>query len=586
MRIKEALSGERSPVSSEVAATVRQVLADHFLFGFPEEGERAVRESVASRYGLSVNQVQSIGAQLRIRADRSLAASGLTGVLGRDDAVAIARYFEVSGNQNLEVVANEISRDRGLDVAAVSALLIHLAGGKANPTSGGTAVHADTQPASTAPLTQPSEATPISVSDTAAHVDYDFPAKRAWREAWAEFLDRNLPKASRHRATVICLPSKVPSREINYYLKLGIRPENILAVEGDPSAYPEFLAGCARLGVKSHCGRLEDLLPTCTSRFNVVSYDFVGPYSERMGDIIADTPCASEASICINFLGRRERAESQELAGKHDAFDRHWRTFMDQLRAESIRTGTPGPRLTVPNAAAEFERLVAEEASKTEIGILRDKSIPGLLATTFGKARPESLGPARSLILNTELECPTTGERYEWPRKRMVMLMSAKNYFQGLAKAISSDAESAAAMASAMDWTLSSATQSLGHWVDVKRTRYRSSVSNAGSPFHCVMGHVHVPARDYQSISSTVQFLARLVLQRLRDDFRHATLGEVHHYRSGLSSGGLVVFEREGKDLLTIRESVLVRDIMIGANRNIENINSARRIAECPVVDL
>lgn len=146
-----------------------------------------------------------------------------------------------------------------------------------------------------------------------AHADYDNPVKQQWRRAWAEFLERNLPKEGRDKLKVLCLPSKNPSREISLYLDLGILPENIIGVEGDPSAREEFERNANALGIQPIFGRLENVVPRLADRIDIISLDFLGPICPAYIKILKALPIAEKFYLLVNVRGGREQTSTQNL---------------------------------------------------------------------------------------------------------------------------------------------------------------------------------------------------------------------------------------------------------------------------------
>lgn len=155
----------------------------------------------------------------------------------------------------------------------------------------------------------------------AAHGDFDFPAKVEWRRAWEDFLKEHisrLPPDAVSRLRVLCLPSKDPRREISMYLRLGIRPENICAVEGNAEAAAELARNCRILGggyerVRVIHSDLLRFLKRTKETFDVISLDFHGCAGGDKFEISRHIRPASTHYVLINLEAAREKPMGQRL---------------------------------------------------------------------------------------------------------------------------------------------------------------------------------------------------------------------------------------------------------------------------------
>ncbi len=178
----------------------------------------------------------------------------------------------------------------------------------------------------------------------AEHFDYDFESKRKWRTKWKEFLDSRLPKNSRARGEmkVLCLPGK-KCLEIPLYTELGLRPENIVGVEGgDEEARQEFLINAQRLGIQVHLGDLLDFCKKNKTEFDVVSLDFPDMMDSDHLSLYEEVLTKKKSWALVNELAKRERKPvsafikfSSAVFSVEDMIERKdWDTLADLMNAE------------------------------------------------------------------------------------------------------------------------------------------------------------------------------------------------------------------------------------------------------------
>lgn len=124
-----------------------------------------------------------------------------------------------------------------------------------------------------------------------ALVNYDNAVKNAWRKKLKEFIDENTDPANRKDMKVLCLPG-IECLEIPSYLELGFQPENIIGVEVgivggkiDSSAIARFQKNAKKFGIQTRIGKIEKILETEETVFDVVSLDFLGQFSSKLVDI-------------------------------------------------------------------------------------------------------------------------------------------------------------------------------------------------------------------------------------------------------------------------------------------------------------
>jgi hypothetical protein len=90
-------------------------------------------------------------------------------------------------------------------------------------------------------------------------VDYDFRTKSEWRFRWANYIEQTLSATALRDAKVVCLPGRKVEPEVSHYLRLGIRPENIYAVESSRAVRDEFVQNAQRLGIQHFTRRLDEV---------------------------------------------------------------------------------------------------------------------------------------------------------------------------------------------------------------------------------------------------------------------------------------------------------------------------------------
>ncbi len=237
-------------------------------------------------------------------------------------------------------------------------------------------------------LNVPLSAPAIPISVKADQVDYTFSIKMKWRQLWGEFLDRTVPKELRAGLKILCLPSAQVENEVKLYLDLGFRAENITGVEGGgEEARSKFLVNAARFGINPVIGRLEDLTPQFKDPFDIVSYDFVGPFSESSKKILEHTPIAERAWILTNFMGAREPGNIQG-----DIRHRAQSDFQAREHFESTLSGivTTDFLTSIQEWNKQFSIADAESASLKK---LREDWIEQQAISHFGRMSEHYLNP-------------------------------------------------------------------------------------------------------------------------------------------------------------------------------------------------
>lgn len=141
-----------------------------------------------------------------------------------------------------------------------------------------------------------------------ALIDYDNPAKNLWRTKLKGFIGENTDPSKRKDMKVLCLPG-VECLEIPLYLELGFQPKNIIGVEAGivqgkihPEVIERFRKNAAKFGIQTRIGKLENILKTEGTVFDVVSLDFLGPVNLTVQAILRDIRYSPRTVVATNFL--------------------------------------------------------------------------------------------------------------------------------------------------------------------------------------------------------------------------------------------------------------------------------------------
>ena len=151
-----------------------------------------------------------------------------------------------------------------------------------------------------------------------ALMNYNNEVKNKWRQRLKEFIDENADPAKRATMKVLCLPW-VECLEIPLYLELWFRPENIVWVEAwivqwrkDQALIARFQANAAGYWIQTRIWKIEKVLETEETVFDVVSLDFLGPISPVTKEIIWVIKYSKRVILLTNFLWKREGEEMKE----------------------------------------------------------------------------------------------------------------------------------------------------------------------------------------------------------------------------------------------------------------------------------
>lgn len=179
----------------------------------------------------------------------------------------------------------------------------------------------ETQPLeelSLAPAQRPEPEEPKASRWREWEVSYNNPQKEAWRQTWASFIERNLSQEQRKKAVVLCMPSIQAELEVGHYLRLGINPSNIFAVDhATGEGGVKFEEACKSLGVNCFRGTLQSFLDTDYPRLTIVNFDFHGQLCASSLRLLERLRLAQEAIVLTNFLGARESEDANDLLTRY-----------------------------------------------------------------------------------------------------------------------------------------------------------------------------------------------------------------------------------------------------------------------------
>lgn len=374
------------------------------------------------------------------------------------------------------------------------------------------------RPSESAVVTAVEAIDPSKVKDESS--PFDNRTKREWRQAWEDFLGRSLPRDFFRQARVLCFPADEVEPEVSIYLRLGVSPDRIYAVEGSPKYRETFERNCRRLGLTPHFGRLEELLPTFTDPFSVVSLDFLGPYHPSYVSLASKIPCADRVATLVNIEAKREGKDIQGEVLKSLSQTREVLARIDFLANApdpnlARHLMVTGQRLT-DGPAPEFA-----EARET----IADTIISSAVGFEYRALRGERGNRVAALLpliyeFKRALKDPSPYPRsYRCLNALMEKLGDTFSGYAGLYKGLfrqvsTSDLRratgfSGAELALAATWFAQILTDSLLP-THVERVRYWSESSRARSPFLSTFAVQEAPAVSSESRKAVNELLLRV----------------------------------------------------------------------------
>lgn len=245
---------------------------------------------------------------------------------------------------------------------------------------------------------------PVSVSDT----DYDNITKGKWRDCWGAFLAKNIPASMRPKKRIICMPGRA-CLEIPLYLKLGFDPKNIVGVEGYEPYKTEFLHNARQYGIVARLGRLEggmlteDVLP-----YDIVSYDFTGPFCGTTREILRETFLApawgthlnTDVLLMINVMGKREPTGAQDVLDSYSAFSNE-----EEFMEDAIEEDDPFKRFEkMYEKGDEILERHEKEGNGMTLAEKRERTLACAISDLIGKARRRRESPFHKRLSALDVE--------------------------------------------------------------------------------------------------------------------------------------------------------------------------------------
>ncbi len=208
-----------------------------------------------------------------------------------------------------------------------------------------------------------------------ALVNYNNEIKNKWRQKLKDFINENTEKEKRKNMKVLCLPG-VECLEIPLYIELWFTPENIIGVEAgivkgkiDRDLLSQFQQNASRFGIQTRLWKLEKVLMSENTVFDVVSLDFLGPISPITSDIIQLIKTQKRSLLLTNFLGRRESQRIQDFY--HQMLQSNWTNLNDMRNSPSLVYFLSTQRW--PSFPRSWRQLRINEILKKEAEHVRNK---------------------------------------------------------------------------------------------------------------------------------------------------------------------------------------------------------------------
>lgn len=338
-----------------------------------------------------------------------------------------------------------------------------------------------------------------SLPQTGEHVEYDNEIKNKWRVQWKAFLESKTTQKQRASMKVICLPGK-KCLEAEMYIQMGFAPENILGVEGgDKKAVQEFVENAGKLGIEMYIGDLDTYWKQSNDRFDVASYDFLGPSCKKYEEIVANTLLTERGFMLLNMMMKRENRTAQfNLQG--------WRAFngkeLDSILQEE---GSDFHEVTYDFRKAIHERLSSSQSQIEERVPVKDVRSTALIimyGQYIGLNRGEN-----SLYVEDIHQLLQSGDRN---------YHISQNAFDNITKLVSLSLKSmmvgedrADSVGLHLRGLIAAAWQRIALINEFEQYRYVSHVGKASSPFHSIFMQIHHPYDAYHRMRHTTEFMIK-----------------------------------------------------------------------------
>ena len=375
------------------------------------------------------------------------------------------------------------------------------------------------------------------------HVNYDNPTKQLWRSKWKEFITKHSFASEREKMRVLCLPGK-RCLEIPLYLELGIKPENIVGVEGgDDQARSEFRTNAKQFGIVVKLDRLENIINDM-GVFEIISMDFTGPLSKNCLDILKKMPlapapdngCNTKSFFMINLLGKRETQLSQTILDFYASFARPELTDMlsGGMNLEKFRD-VYGYMSGLADKSIAGEKVYEAEALKNK----RDVGFVFAITSLLGNARRAK----NSIWANYAKDIPPDVDFSHYGAYVISVMLSVLSDYT---------------TRRAIDFLTMGVPQMIHiittyhpYLYNIEQYQYTSPVNNASSPFLTEMYHFVTPMSDYVKARYFVRFFADAIFWQASNPDKNIDLevreknGRRKHPSEGLRSKDAITFVDE-----------------------------------------
>lgn len=397
---------KKRELSSEERELILTEIVNGITLGEAAPELKRRQRNLAEVLDCSLVQVKSIGAHLKIRADKALTRAGLMGVLDRMSLIAIAEQARLFSGELFAEIVGEEATQRSVEAEKLRiAVEFYLKISGSNPRDPARQLLSESAELENSRHDRPLDPGPTASIEISpgALADYDNPAKVQWRQALFDFIRTNLSPAHLRGGYVVCMPSIKCAREIQGYLDLGVPADHIIAVEREGGIADQFKANVEAMGAQPWIGTVEGLLAKYTLPITVASLDFVGPLCSSYLDAIRHIvpPIDHDAVVAVNVMGRRESAKTQsllrELAAIQGFAGQLGNLCLADLASDDLLNSGGDLETFAPRMLKLRERSAASIAeakghvSTLPFGEVRDTSLSSLIFYSLSEARRGSV---------------------------------------------------------------------------------------------------------------------------------------------------------------------------------------------------
>lgn len=356
--------------------------------------------------------------------------------------------------------------------------------------------------------------------------------KEVWRLAEMQFIDRSFPRDPKKRGQlrVLCTPGIKCYKEVERLLSIGIKPENITAIEREKGAWEEFEGNCREKGIQPVFGELSEVLPTITEPFDIVTVDFLGQMCSANERVIAKIPLATRAVLAVNFLAKRESLQTQESLHKrlavygirNEISERVQNQMLDEMHQFPFQGEIDDSFFRRIHKRTESELANADQAS---IGEMRDQAM-------WTQMRHAGLGRAdnwmfREEILNLHFHPSypvfTDPEERKVAIQKMIALTCSNTFgpdvMELTAKLVAGGQYRADKRRHRyhLDALTMSSVFGLRQMLDLQKYKYKSNVGKTPSPFYANMALLDASPQRSKQFAASAAFMMKGVLSTLND---------------------------------------------------------------------